>query len=343
VKNLVERDPGFDINEIVNAAEQIGGPRWIEADIVQVRVSVPASKLIDKLSGVPTAQRDPRVTPADLDRFQKDYARRTFQGTGQAFPVARIKAMVTSIQSPTWRDVTADARADAASRAHASAVNTVVDSSASIRVGPTQTVGQSWTDADARQKIVAYIATLPATRLLLRDDRQVEIGIYVDKDSLTEQLRAAMPTELTSRSEQLQALQAGVSSLPTIVIGRANVADRDAAPAAPAIVLRKLPDWVNDPIVAEGSASFAQSKLRTARLAEATAQQALRTKIEKLKLDDDTTFKQAQARDGRVSEAISRAVARARAYQVDYNADNSVTVRVTLDPNELLDELTGAH
>ncbi len=338
LRNAVDRDPSFSVESILDAAEQVGGPRWIEQDIVQVRMQVSASKVIERLQAVPADKRDPRLTPAEMQRLQKDWKNRSFQATGQAIPVSRIESLIAQVQTPAWQQVPQPARADAAKRASASAVATIVSSSSNIRVGPSETIDQSFTPG-AQDKLAAWASSLPATKVLLRDDRQVEIGVYVDRVGLTEQIKAVVSDGVLSRSEKLQAITTGIEALPSIVVGRASVRNDETPRAGAPLVIHGLPAWVSDPLVAQGASSRGQTRLLTARQAERLAKLSLQDVIEKLEINDKT-IKQHAASDSRIAHALQRAVEKARVYQVDYNLDGSAIVRVTLDPNELLDELT---
>ncbi len=347
VGTLVQKDPGsVQVDDLVGAAERVGQPRWVEQDIVQVKMSVSAAKVVAQISAISVKLRDPRVTQKDVDRLNREWSRRSFSGTGQAIPAARLADVVTSINSVSWRDVSAEARVDAATRARANVTGTIVDKTAAIEVTSNQAVGGSFLLADGRQKLTTWAAGLPATRVTLRDDRQVEIAVYVDKDGLGKQVRQVATTELTSQPDKLQALDVGIARLPNIIVGRASVASSAEASTQlrrPAIVLRGVPAWGGDPINAEAtSAPVGKSRLRTARAAEQKATDALQRLVLQLKLDDQTTLDQAASKDARITDAIGRAIARARTYQVDYNPDGSATVRMTLDPNDLIDELCPA-
>ncbi|MBC7782273.1 MAG: hypothetical protein H7144_00420 [Burkholderiales bacterium] len=342
VRDLAESDPAL-VEDLLNASEQVGGPRWLEQDVVQVRLQVPGSRIMERIQ--PLGRQNPRVTEADLKRLHAEWSRRNFQATGQAIPQSKLLVVVTQSQSPAWRDVSKESRIDAASRAHASAVNAIVVSTSDIQVSPNQSVAQCFATPDAGKQLTAWAATLPATRVLLGEDRQVELALFVDKEGLKQQLRSMVSSDVLGVSNKIAALDLGVSRLPTVMTARAGIEARPiaTAPSPAPLVIRKLPAWLNEPLTAEATAARQQTKLRTARLAEQQARETIKTNILKLKIDDQQSIEQAGARDARVLSAIDRAVARARAYQVDYNADGSVAVRVTLDPNDVLDELTGSH
>ncbi len=344
VRSLIDNDPSFPVEELLDTAEQIGGPRWVEKDIVQIRMQLPAARVVERLEAIPPEKRDPRLTPAAMQRLSQEWRTRSFQATGQAIPVSRIESLVGGVQTPHWQTVPQAARLDAAERARASAVGTIVSNTTNIRIGGPNETLEPALGPGSTEKLSAWAASLPATRVMLRDDRQVEVGVFVDKTGLGEQLRAVIRSDLASNSETLNAMDAGVRAMPTIVVGRAAVQIPEDAPAGGApVVLQGLPAWASDPINAESSAPRSDSKLRTARVAERSAKVALRGVIEQLPLSQGLTLKQAASRDPRISAAIERAVERARVYQVDYNADGSAVVRVTLDPNELLDELTSSR
>lgn len=342
VRSLAERDRAFSIDDVLDTAEQIGGPRWVDQDVVQVRLQVPASRILERIESIEPENRDPRLTPADIARLRRDWKSRTFQATGQAIPSSKIESILNTLQTPAWQNVPQAARVDAAQRARGSAVGTLVSSSSNIRVGPSETIDQSFAPG-AQDKLRTWAYTLPATTVQLRDDRLVEIGLFVDRVGLEQQLRAVVSDGALSTSEKSQALVDGIGALPSIIVGRAAVETPAESTGAVPIIMRGLPAWANDPLVAEGSSAAGESRLRTARLAERIAKDQLRERIEKLVINTDLTLKQAAASNPRVGQAIERAVESARVYQVDYNPDGSATVRVTLDPNELIDELTSAR
>jgi hypothetical protein len=57
-------------------------------------------------------------------------------------------------------------------------------------------------------------------------------------------------------------------------------------------------------------------------------------------LSEGVTLGEAMERDANVRRAVDRALLRARAFKVDYDADGSVTLKMALDPRELWSDLS---
>jgi hypothetical protein len=116
-------------------------------------------------------------------------------------------------------------------------------------------------------------------------------------------------------------ISAGATTLPTTVL-----------PLTP-------PDWVDQQLQAQGSARGEGSRLKLARAAEARAAADLRDQLLKLHVDDRTTLADAAKNDLLLDKAIDRSLLQAKTYHVDYHADGSVSVRVSLDLQDAWDEL----
>jgi hypothetical protein len=100
------------------------------------------------------------------------------------------------------------------------------------------------------------------------------------------------------------------------------------------------PRWIAQPIDAEGIADRGPSPLRTKSAAETLATENLRARILALPLNrDGLTIRDAAERDPRVTEAVNRAMVRARILQTQYRADGSFLVRMTINPRDVWDEL----
>ena len=103
-------------------------------------------------------------------------------------------------------------------------------------------------------------------------------------------------------------------------------------------VPRQPPVWIDHLLATDATAKFKDSRLKTARIAENAARDALREKVNGLQLGTATIGDAAQ-HDPAVDRAVQEALDRARAYKVDYFPDGSATVKISLDPRDLWDEL----
>jgi hypothetical protein len=117
--------------------------------------------------------------------------------------------------------------------------------------------------------------------------------------------------------------------------GRA-VSQAPTQPQLLSVLPDEAPKWVNQPLTAEAASDRAGGgKLRTARAAEDKAIGELRKKIDGLALSSDRTIGQATKQNKGLSDAVDLALQRAKPYKVDYRADGSVSVKVTLDARDL--------
>jgi hypothetical protein len=99
------------------------------------------------------------------------------------------------------------------------------------------------------------------------------------------------------------------------------------------------PEWVWKQVDADGTARGGGTALKCARAAEGEAVKKIRTQVEGLPLDGGMTVGDAEKRDRRIAEAVTRGVARARVYKTDYHPDGTVTAYVSLDLRAMWDEL----
>jgi hypothetical protein len=92
--------------------------------------------------------------------------------------------------------------------------------------------------------------------------------------------------------------------------------------------------------MAEGTADSRGSKLKTARVAESAAVDALRDAIYALPLNGTMTIGDAVKKSPTIAQAVDRCLAGARPYKVDYRADGSVSVKSSMNPRELWEEIS---
>lgn len=124
------------------------------------------------------------------------------------------------------------------------------------------------------------------------------------------------------------------ASIGTSDTGTASSDRTQVDPPAIAIPDRP-PTWARDPIGVQAHAAPAATPLRAAREAERTAREALETRIHALPLDDKHTLADLAAASPAVGDLLARAIADAPVVGVDYRADGSADVRLSLDGQRL--------
>lgn len=108
--------------------------------------------------------------------------------------------------------------------------------------------------------------------------------------------------------------------------------------AAPKLNFDTSPAWLGEPITTSAFSEPHDTKLRTARAAEQSARDALRAKVLELAVDGMKLGDVAKV-DRFVNQTIDDIVAAARVYGVDYRADGSVEVRISVDGRQVWQSL----
>ena len=111
----------------------------------------------------------------------------------------------------------------------------------------------------------------------------------------------------------------------------------------PPMAWRPAPAWVADPLVASGTATSVGSPLRTARAAELAARGTLRAQIAALSTGEKTKVGDDLDHHPDVAAAIDDAIAAARVSSVDYRADGSVEVHVSVGGQRLWQRIATAR
>ncbi len=114
---------------------------------------------------------------------------------------------------------------------------------------------------------------------------------------------------------------------------------RDPAVKGGAVVFpRSAPQWVGRVVEVDSSATG--GGLKTARVAEATALEQLRAKLDQLPLNETSTLGQAAKIDPAIDRKITATLRRASTTKVDYQR-GVVRVRVSIDTEEIWRALRG--
>ena len=99
------------------------------------------------------------------------------------------------------------------------------------------------------------------------------------------------------------------------------------------------PQWVFGLADAEGLANSADTRLKTARLAEVHALSMLQDRIQALEVYQGVTLGVIADKTPAVRGGIANALQQARVYKTEYRADGSVLVRMSLNLRILWGEL----
>lgn len=292
----------------IDRAEQVGGPRVLARQFVQVRLQLSGESVRDVL--VRAAEASGAKSPIKPDRVKavtKVLAFRTFTATGTA-DAADVLANASSTQ-PAENGSVGAARADAArvllTRIEARVAKDDVQLAEQLRDPRTR---ERLLESLSRRAKLSSVEQGP-------DEVRVTAIVSIDDEPIT--------TELNAISPKLLAAVRAEGATPTV--GRAKV--EQAKP----VEIPNVPAWVNEPITTSASAPDAGSKLRTARAAENAARDAMREKLRSLPLAERETLGTASQVDPHFADAIDAAAISARVVGTDYRADGSVEVRVSID------------
>jgi hypothetical protein len=331
----------------VASAEQIGGTRWIDDQTCQLRLDVDG-KIVRELL-LEAAAEHPDGVPLSIERLKArlgGWSARAFSGTGTSTALAAAEQLRPDDQQSTWAAVSDADRRAAIAAARRNAAERVLDSIRPITMPDGKSLGDALEQPGVVPVITGFLASQPITAVEFRDDLEVRLTIALDPDSLWQVIRSALPkqniVELPAGNEGWKRLREQVERRVAIPIGRSIVTSSSTVPAPVVVAVPEhAPSWVEQSIDAEGLARSNGPLLKTARVAEAVADERLAAKISDLPLRPGLTIGQASHQDPRFAEAVSRALGRARAFKVDYDYPErgGVRVKVGLDLADLWREL----
>jgi hypothetical protein len=180
------------------------------------------------------------------------------------------------------------------------------------------------------------------TNVQFRENLQVELTVSVPADELADVVISSAQSLNIKIADADHVRQEFVHHMPP-AIGRAEVKQIAVKPMTTqpaAIVLpEQPPTWLGQLIQSEAVAPPANSMLRTKHLAESSASQTLRDRINAMQLTRQLSIGEAAKQDPRIADAVDRVLLRARIYKVEYRADGSVMVRMMIDSRDLWYEL----
>jgi hypothetical protein len=344
-----QTDSGDALDETIQGAQQIGGPRWIDDQTCQVKLEVPGAKVARSLVSIAAVR--PRQSPlpaAALEQRTSNWKQRSFTATGTSISADRVPVIRPSDPNLRWSGITDDDRRQAVAAARQDAARKLIDSIRPIELSPGKTVGDVVSREQVQKAVTDWVSSQPVVQLRYDDNMELELMVATPPDELLETVMSSAShtqgTTLPSDRASIEALQRAFSRHMTAAVGRAKVTRADGATTTAAAI--ELPDrppeWVFQSLDAEATAQPARTRLLTQSAAAGKATDLLRARVNALSLTPDMTIEQAAGANPRIAAAVERVVLRARLYKVDYNADGTAMVRMMLDPRDLWTELRQA-
>lgn len=292
---------------VLSEAQQVGGVRWIDDETCQVRVDVPAVKVGQLILDLSLAKPNKSLVPYDLlDRQINRWTHRSFSATASSLSWDRAEQLAPP---GAWRKVDSTKRRTALEAARADAARQYVRSVLISRDdGGEATSG----DAGGDEEIAQWIAAQPVTAVQYRDDQTVSVSLAIEPAELRRRFGDRVPPSVSP-------IARGVGRIDDVNDARGAV-----------VIPGEPPRWADQLIDAVGEAQFAGSPLKTARLAERDAAAKLRDHVRDLPWSPGQNIGEAAMLDAALSDATDSALTQAKIAKVDYRADGSVQVRLTL-------------
>ncbi len=324
-------------------ADQIGEPRWLDRFTCQVQLEIPSVRIAQALARIAGASREQPITAAQVYFAMRDWPR-TVGATGSATSAVALPE-IRPRPSIVWMGVDDQTRRAALRAANANAIRTAMDSVAPVSLAERKTIGDGFAVPEVGRTVTEWLGTRPITRVDFREDRQVEVALAVDQTEFFFEVRSAiaansqMATPVTNEDWRNVEQEFRLKFRPAV--GRSAVVAQPA-PMTQVVVVqmpRQAPVWVNQQFGIEGSAPVIGNKLQSSSRAEIDARAKLRARLESMPLEGALTVGQAAAQNPRVSDAVSRAVERARVYKTEFRSNGTSVVYMMADMRSFWEEL----
>jgi hypothetical protein len=330
----------------IDRAQQIGGPRWIDAQTCQVRLEIDGPVVARRLVEIATLDHLESPIPPEVLQFNlRNWDNRTFSATGSS--ACSSAAMdVRPDEGTGWAEVSRAARRQAVSSARQDAADKVLATISPVPLGPKQTIGDALKVAPVAQDVRQWIEARPITQVQFMPDRRVGVTLAVPADGLLQALRDSVgrhkalgsidPSAWSAAGEQFASLIGSGGVLGAAQAGAARVSQS-------AVTLPDIPpDWAQKQIEAVGIVHSGHGLL-AARAAEADADEKLRGQVRRLQLQPTMTLAQAADQDKEIADAIDRGIGHARTTRTEYPPAGGAQVTTSLDLNDVWQELQSGH
>ena len=345
-----QTDSDAELKQVLRRAQQIGGPRWSDDDgLCQVQVEIAGDRVADALVRVAQSKQDRSpIRSEELARELKPWRERSFSATGKSSSYLRVQRIKPYPQH-RWEGVDDGLRERALRAAQEDAGRRAMESVRNVLLAPGLTVGDALAKPEVAQRMNQWFERRPIKTVSFNENLQVDLTLGAPADETFDELLGALGTQAPQDAQALERARAEFVSRMAEPVGRASVA-RESVQSRPQEieVPQQAPEWVNRQLDAEGIAPAPPQQKGARALARVTAAQDdairnLRAQIGALPLSEGLTIDEAAKKDPRIVRALDRAMLRARLFKVDYGAEGGVTVRMTIDAQDVWDEITAVR
>jgi hypothetical protein len=345
VRDFLDRAKSTDdLNSVLESARPVGGPRWVDDNICQVKLELPAPSVSDFLLSV--AQDDAKhagIKPNVLKAKLADWKALKFTGVGSSAEGDAIERARPRSAPGKWSEVSESARRKAISAARADAIQQAIKSIGPVMLNAKTPASDALARPGIAQHLGGWINRQPVTKIEFQDDLKVSVAVAVSSRSLAAAVKSAVASDAAFNRDAAidwPKVTTQIESLPGSFAGTATAVIEPVASNLPTIALPLTPpEWVDQELDAEGTASSGGSRLKVGLVAQTSAEENIRGQLLQLHIDANTTLGEAAKSDPHLSQAIDKAMKHTRAGRVDYFADGSVRVRISLNLRDAWDEL----
>lgn len=332
---IVKLDAEDQLMATIRRSEQIGGPRWLDANTCQIQLRLDGRQIAATIRRAVAANPKNNPRPDDLDDLLQKLYRRKYNVTGWS----TVKpAQIRPAAGGAWVGVDDKARREAVTLATMNAAQTVMRELKSVKLTNDVTVVDALTKAKAAEAYHKWLSQRPVTRLEYMQDLTVALKLSIDADEAIVKLRQLTRNQPPLSDQAWKRLRPTIAEAVREPVGASKL---DNVPVAdPKVKLPSdAPRWIKTRIHADGSGKLVRSKLKAAREAEVDAQKRLIAQIRVLNLNTTMSMGQAMDLDTDIRRAVEQAVKRARRARTQY-LDTEVRVKLDLSLEDVWFEVS---
>ena len=182
------------LNLVLASAQQIGGPRWLDDQMVQVRLEVSGDAIAKLIEGI--AFKDPNNLPLPMhtlqERLKSGLAHRTFAAVGTSTTGSAASRLKPDDSVVAWRAVSEKDRRTAIEAARRGAMDHVIESLGTIEWDGNRHLADAMQVKEVHQCVSDWLAARPLRSIEFRDDLEVRISLAASPQDLWPTLQAEM-------------------------------------------------------------------------------------------------------------------------------------------------------